>query len=128
MKKLSPTVEELEALRKAAPPGPVVMVNLLKFKPDGGRGAYAKYAQAASQDGPQGMRVIYSGSAGVDMAGGEDWDFVAIVEYASFDSFADFIGGQIYQEQAIPLRPVALEKTLWMISHPVDVAEIYEWS
>jgi hypothetical protein len=111
MRKLSPTIEEIEALRKTMPPGPVVMVNLLKFKPDGGRDAYAKYMQAATPAAPAGMRVVYSGKAGTDMAAGEDWDFVILAEYASFDSFANFITGRIYQEQAIPRRPEALEKT-----------------
>ena len=67
MNKLSPTVEEIEALRKSAPPGPVVMVNLLKFKPDGGREAYFKYIQAATPAAPKGMRIVYSGKAGADV-------------------------------------------------------------
>ena len=125
MRKLSPTVEAIEALRKTAPPGPVVMVNLLKFKPDGGREAYAKYLQATSPTIPAGMRILYSGKAGADVAGGEDWDFVGLAEYPSFNAFADMAASPIYQKQAIPFRPAALEKTLYMISYPADVSEIF---
>jgi uncharacterized protein (DUF1330 family) len=125
MRKLSPTVEEIEALRRTVPPGPVVMVNLLKFKPDGGREAYAKYLQATTPVVPPGMRILYSGKAGADVADGEDWDFVGIAEYPSFKAFADMVVSPTYQIQAIPIRPAALEKTLLMISQPADVSELF---
>jgi uncharacterized protein (DUF1330 family) len=125
MKKLSPTIEEIEVLRKTMPPGPVVMVNLLKFKPDGGREAYARYLQAATSAMPADYRVLYCGKAGADVADGEDWDFVILVEYPSFDAFADMAVSQIYQTQAIPFRPAALEKALFMVSHSADVSEIF---
>ena len=48
MTKLSPTVEEIEAMRKEVPPGPVVMVNLVRFKPGGGKAAYGEYIKATS--------------------------------------------------------------------------------
>jgi hypothetical protein len=124
MTKLTPTLEELHALRKTMPPGPVVMVNLLKFKPDGGREAYAKYARAAAGAAPEGMRIVYAGTAGPDIAGGESWDFVILAEFPSFDVFAEFIGGQKYQEQALPHRPAALERTLWMVSQPAELSAI----
>jgi hypothetical protein len=67
MPKLSPTVEEIEALRHAAPPVPVVMVNLLKFRGVQGRIAYAHYVRAGSDAAVPGMRVVYSGRAGADL-------------------------------------------------------------
>ena len=47
MVKLTPTLDEIEALRRTAPAGPIVITNLLRFKPNGGRAAYAAYLQAA---------------------------------------------------------------------------------
>ena len=42
---LEPTAEQIAALAARPADVPVVMVNLLKFKPDGGRESYARYAQ-----------------------------------------------------------------------------------
>ncbi len=62
--------------------GPVVMVNLLKFKPDGGAAEYAKYGAAVSQIlNKIGARILFSGQARVCLIGKGDWDAVALVEY-----------------------------------------------
>ena len=99
MPKLSPTVEEIEALRKDAPDGPVVMINLLKFRPDGEREAFMEYMKIAATvhpaDKPPG-RMLYSGVAGKDVADNEDWDFVLLGEYHDFDTGADFMVHPIY--------------------------------
>lgn len=125
MRKLTPTSEEIEELRQTAPAGPLVAVNLLKFNlTDGGRAAYAKYMSAASDAMPEGVKILYTGTAGPDFGGGEDWDCVGIVEYPSADVFADFIMSQEYQSKAAPIRPQALERTLWLISFPKPMEEM----
>ena len=72
MVKLTPTVEEIEALRKTIPPGPVVIVNLLKFKPQGGREAYVRYLKEAGRASYPGVEIVYAGTAVRDVGGGED--------------------------------------------------------
>ena len=124
MRKLTPTAEELAALRRNSPSGPLVAVNLLKFKPDGGRAAYSRYMEAASAALPVGVKVLHVGTAGPDFGGGEDWDFVIIAEYPSADSFADFVTSQRYREHALPLRPQALERTVWLVSYPATLDAI----
>ncbi|MBW2396687.1 MAG: hypothetical protein JRG95_20750 [Deltaproteobacteria bacterium] len=39
---LTPSTEQVEALRDKVGPGPVVMLNLLKFREQGGRKAFAR--------------------------------------------------------------------------------------
>ena len=73
---------------------------------------------------PEGVKVIYTGSAGIDFGGGEDWDAVAIVEYPSTEVFAAFVMSAEYQQKAVPHRPRALERTVWMVSFPQSVEEI----
>ena len=92
MTKLSPTVAEIEELRSTAPKGPVVMINLLKFRSDGGHAAYRRYLEVAwkavaelENGGAPPLKSLYSGRAGKDVADGEDWDFVIVMEYADFD-------------------------------------------
>ena len=123
--KVSPTVEEIEALRKTVPPGPVVMINLLRFRPKGGREAYARYLQVASSVAPPEVSLRYVGNAGADVAAGEEWDFVILGEYPSFDVFADFMVHPVYQNEAVPLRTLALERALFMISQPVDLMKAF---
>jgi len=131
VKKLSPTVEEIEELRITAPKGPVVMINLLKFRSDNGRAAYRRYLEVAwravaelESGGAPPLKNLYSGRAGKDVADGEDWDFVIVMEYADFDHFASLMLHPIYQSEAVPLRKEALEKALFMMSSPAPISDI----
>ena len=64
---IAPSPEHINHLRGMDLTGPVVMVNLLRFKPDGGREAYAK--------------------------GGDDaWDEIILVEYPSVQAFFEMTG------------------------------------
>ena len=78
---MGPTPEQVQAFQ-ALPAEPIVMLNLLKFKPDGGREAYGEYGRKI---GPIlqkiGARLIFSGEAKVCLIGGGDWDRIALVEY-----------------------------------------------
>lgn len=129
MAKLSPTVAEIEAMRNEVPPGPVVMVNLVKFKPGGGKEAYGQYIKAttgaAAQSGAA-IELLYAGRAGKDVAAGEQWDIVILARYPSFAAFADFVTHPIYQNEAIPFRTIGLEKALFMVSQPIDLVAEFD--
>ena len=78
---MGPTPEQMQQVM-ALPDGPIVMVNLLKFKPDGGAEEYAKYAQKVRPILENiGARFLFSGSAKACFIGSGDWDMVALVEY-----------------------------------------------
>lgn len=94
--------------------GPVVMLNLLRFRevadysaspelapdePISGRAAYARYSehtlpllQAA------GGEVLFAGRAGHPVIGPQDerWDQVLLVRYPSREAFASFTGDETY--------------------------------
>lgn len=125
MAKLTPTVEEIEALRKTIPPGPVVIVNLLKFKPEGGREAYVRYLQEASRASYPGVEIVYAGNAVRDVGGGEDWDYVIIARYPDFDKFAAAVTAKEYQVDADAHRPAALEKTIMMVTQPNSIQDYF---
>lgn len=126
MPKLTPTVEEIEALRHTIAPGPVVIVNLLKFKPEGGRAAYARYMQEASRCAYPGVEIIHAGAAARDMGGGEDWDYVIIARYPDYHSFAAAVSDPIYQTDADAHRPAALEKTVMLVTQPTALREYFK--
>ena len=76
--------------------GPVVIINLLKFKEDAGDGrtgrqAYAKYGALAAEILPvYGAEVVWTGRQQEIIAGGaqDDWDAVLLVRYPSIDALA----------------------------------------
>lgn len=81
---------------------PVVMLNLLRFRPDGGRDTYLEYIAAFESSGVQakyGVELLYAGTGGVALAAepGQDWDMVALVRYPSRQHFVDMIIDPDYQ-------------------------------
>ena len=118
MSELTPSAEKMHALRDQVGPGPVVMVNLLKFREPGGREAFGEYGAVS---GPliqrQGGEVLYIGEAGPSLSG-EVWDTVVLVRFPDIDAFIGLAADPDYQEKAPGLRDRALERTLWMVSQP----------
>jgi uncharacterized protein (DUF1330 family) len=88
---LYPTREQIQALLADPTPGPVVMVNLLRFKP-GGETAYRRYAEAMRKivEG-RGGRFLWSGRVtGQPVGGGgEGFEIVGLVEYPSRRAFVE---------------------------------------
>jgi len=98
---LYPTFERLQALVESRTPGPIAMVNLLKFReraeyPDGrptalsGREAYLEYAVAMRRIvEAAGGRFLFSGDVEQLVVGEADelWDAVGVVEYPSRAEF-----------------------------------------
>ena len=91
-----PTPEQMEAFL-ALPDGPVLMVNLLKFTPDGGAEEYAKYIAGVRPILQSiGARIVVSGEAATCLIGNGDWDMVAIVEYPSPAAFFQMVNSDAY--------------------------------
>lgn len=78
---------------------PVVMLNLLRFRPDGGRERYFEYLRLA---GPlvsrYGAEILYAGDGMTPLAAepGQAWDTVALVRYPSRRAFADMLADPQY--------------------------------
>jgi uncharacterized protein (DUF1330 family) len=91
------------------PGGPVVMLNLLRFRPDGGRERYAQYGAALRAHPANPADVLYMGTGGRPLVGedGQAWDAVLLVRYPSRRAFADMIRSPEYRAAA-PLRSDAL--------------------
>ena len=103
---LSPSAEQIEQLRKLNLEGPIVMLNLLRFNPDGGRETYAEYGQAAAPFLQQsGAQLRYLGDVAAAVIGPEDWDEIILVEYPSLQAFFEMIGNPEYPSE---IRAAAL--------------------
>ncbi len=98
---------------------PVVMLNLLRFKPGGGRERYAEYGAGVTPLLEKaGARVAFAGDPATVLLGERSWDMVLLVEYPSRQAFLDMIGSEEYQAIA-HLRTEALEQGEL---HPLDPA------
>lgn len=97
--------------------GPVTMLNLLAFAPDGGQERYAEYGAAVAPLLERaGGRVVYAGQAVPPLLGDAAWDLVALVEYPTRQAFLDMVSSPEYLAIA-HLRSEALTKGEL---HPLD--------
>ena len=97
---LEPTPEQLEALAARPADAPVVMINLLQFRAEGGRENYLRYTQEVPPHLQRvGGAVRYVGGApGVVIGEGEKpwWDAIIVVEYPSPAAFLDMVSNEEY--------------------------------
>ncbi len=96
---LEPTAEQIAA-PAARPDAPVVMINLLQFRADGGWQSYMRYThEVAPQLQRVGGTVRYAGAApSVVIGEGEKpwWDSIIVVEYPSPAAFLDMVSNDEY--------------------------------
>jgi uncharacterized protein (DUF1330 family) len=100
--------------------GPVVMLNLLRFREDGGRRRYLEYTRAISDVLPRfGGEVVYAGDGGTPLVAddGQAWDAVLCVRYPSRRAFSEMVADPDYQRVA-HLRTDALEEAVLQPTSP----------
>ncbi|WNG21015.1 DUF1330 domain-containing protein [Cystobacter fuscus] len=103
---------------------PVVMLNLLRFQPGGGRERYSKYiALSGPLVARYGGEVLYVGDGLPALAAedGQAWDAVALVKYPSRKAFADMIEDPDYIQQAGPMRESSLLEAVLQPLRTVNV-------
>lgn len=119
---LTPDSERVELLRDQVPHGPVVMLNLLKFREPDGRKRMEDYSALT---GPliarQGGELFYMGAVGPVLAGESDepWDICAMIRFPDIEAFIGMGADPEYQEKAPALRAATLERTLWLVTQPL---------
>lgn len=127
---IDPTADQVRALRDNGPDGPIVMVNLLKFReaaayPEGsgfepcsGADAYRRYQHAFTVtvgDVSQ-AEVLYEGPVnqvfiGDSASAAADWDKVLIVRYPTRQHFLGMMANEEYKK-ALVHRYAGLERTV----------------
>jgi uncharacterized protein (DUF1330 family) len=97
---LEPTPEQIEALAARPADEPVVMINLLQFRDDGGRQSYIRYIREVTPHLQRvGGTVRYAGEApGTVIGEGEKpwWDAIIVVEYPTPSAFLDMVTNEEY--------------------------------
>lgn len=119
---LEPTAEQMAALAARPSDQPVVMINLLKFKPDGGKESYARYGQEVIPHLQRaGATVLYAGAVPTQVIGDDEkpwWDAIVVVQYPSPTAFIDMVTNEeylkIHEHRANGLDRGDLIATSWM--------------
>lgn len=78
----------------------VVMLNLIKFKPDGGRARYFEYLEMAKPILARfGAKILVGGDGLPVLTSGQDqgWDAAVLVQYPRRSAFKDMVDDPEYQ-------------------------------
>jgi uncharacterized protein (DUF1330 family) len=112
----------LAALETTGPDGPVVMLNLLRFRPDGGRESYMRYVEHLGRriNARYGLEVVYLGDGAPALVAedGQAWDTVALVRYPNRQAFVDMVRDPEYRAGA-HFRSEALVETVLQPTTPL---------
>jgi uncharacterized protein (DUF1330 family) len=124
---IRPNADQFAELAAAPDATPVVMLNLLKFKPRAdaddtatGEQSYRSYGDVAvKMIEERGGSVIWAGRADQILIGdvSEDWDQVLLVQYPSRAAFLDMVSQPKYLE-AHEHRESGLERTIVVACTP----------
>jgi uncharacterized protein (DUF1330 family) len=117
---IDPTGKDLKRYLQEDPGGPVVMLNLLRFRV-GGRESYERYAAALETTflPKYGAEVLYAGDGSTPLVAesGQDWDAVLLVRYPSRSAFSQMVADPDYQE-VTGLRSGALQEAVLQATVP----------
>ncbi|RZU01080.1 DUF1330 domain-containing protein [Rivibacter subsaxonicus] len=124
---IDPTADQVRELRDAGPDGPVVMLNLLKFRehanypagsphaPCSGADAYRRYQTAFVETvgDVSHAEVVWEGQVDKTFIGDatQDWDKCLLVRYPSRQHFLSMMANAAYRE-ALVHRYAGLERTI----------------
>lgn len=128
-----PSPEQMKAMMENGPDGPIVMVNLLKFRakaayepsrPEAGESlsgaeAYQRYGAVAQKCvAEEGGRIVWGGPQALVFIGGaeQDWDQVICVRYPSRQAFLKMVSSPHYLA-ATYHRTAGLERTALLCCH-----------
>lgn len=128
---IDPTKQAFALFRENDRPGPIHMLNLVRFRaeaayPDGrkatGAEAYAAYGrESGSVFARLGGRIVWRGRFELMLIGPADerWDECFIAEYPSVAAFVEMVRDPIYRE-AVKHRQAAVEDSRLVRLSPAD--------
>ncbi|SEG75583.1 Uncharacterized conserved protein, DUF1330 family [Thermomonospora echinospora] len=127
---IDPRADDLERLMTEDPGGPVVMLNLLRFAPDG-QASYQEYARSTAPFLKRyGGEVLYAGQGSTALVAeaGQAWDAVLLVRYPSREAFIRMVADPEYRKVTALRRQALTEAVLqatepWLSQSPAPDAD-----
>lgn len=103
-----------------------VMLNLLKFKKDGGRKSYVRYMKEATRfvEGVGGKLLLFSRPKEL-LNGTETWDLLMLVQYPSRKAFIEMIGNPEYLK-IHAFREEALERAVLYATDEISPRDLMQ--
>lgn len=129
MASIEPTVQQIAGFSEAELDGPIVMLNLLRFKESAGDGAqgltgeeaYRRYGEAVAENLARvGGTLLHLARCSATVIGPESerWDLLALVNYPSRAAFLEMVGDPDFQAKHA-LRTAALEDSRLICCQPL---------
>jgi len=117
---LTPDVAYCEEIRTQCGDGPVIVMKLMRFQPNGGQERFQEYGRITHPllEKARGD-ILYLGTGGPVLAGEREWDLVALVRFPHIDRFLDMVTDPLFQSEGRKLRADSLERVQWMVTFPV---------
>lgn len=116
--------DQFNKLASNANEKPFVMLNMLKFKKDGGREAYLRYLKEASSFAEGvGAKMVYFGKPEELLNGTEQWDLLMLVQYPSRKAFLKMANNPDYLK-VHKWREEGVERAVLYATDPAKVADI----
>jgi uncharacterized protein (DUF1330 family) len=120
----APNEQALAAFASRASDGPVYMLNLLEFQPDGGAERYAEYGAAVAPLFERaGGQAIFAGRPAESLIGEGSWDMMLLVSYPTRQAFLDMVSSPEYQDIE-HLRSESLVRSELRAMDALDAAEL----
>jgi arylsulfatase A-like enzyme/uncharacterized protein (DUF1330 family) len=95
---LDRTEEQTSLLKELDIEGPILMLNMLRYKKDGGREKYREYGRSLGPLLAKAGAKLYSRSdALATLIGDEEWDEILVVEYPSREAFLNMVQSDEYK-------------------------------
>lgn len=112
MSEVKMNTDQLKELFNNPNDEPFVMLNLIKFKKDGGRQSYARYTKEANKfvEGV-GAKLLFLGKPKELLNGSETWDALMLVQYPSRKAFLKMANNPEYLK-IHSFREEALERAV----------------
>lgn len=124
MSNIQSNEDQFKKLAASSNQEPFVMLNLLKFKKEGGGEAYLRYiAESEPYVKGVGAEVLFFGKADELIYGTETWDIVMLVQYPSRKAFLKMANDPGYIK-VHEYREQALERAVLYATDPVGFKEI----
>jgi uncharacterized protein (DUF1330 family) len=124
MNTLQSNADQFKQLNANPSEAPVTMLNLLKFKKDGGRQNYLRYVK---ESGPfiesVGAKVTYLAKTAELLNGSETWDLVMLVTYPSRKAFIKMTNDPEYLK-VHEYREAAVERAVLYATDEMTFREI----
>jgi len=120
----APNQEAMAAFAGRASEGPVYMLNLVEFAPDGGAERYGEYGVAvAPLLEKAGGEPVFAGRPAEHLIGDGKWDMVLVVSYPTRQAFLDMVSSPEYQEIE-HLRSESLVRSELRAMDALDASEL----